>query len=70
MKKRFMALTAVAMTAAMMIAPAVHAADEISFWNIATDEPDKTIWSYAVDKYNALKQKEAAPTSTAIPSTR
>ena len=47
-----MALTAVAMTAAMMIAPAVHAADEISFWNIATDEPDKTIWSYAVDKYN------------------
>ena len=52
MKKRFMALTAVAMTAAMMIAPAVHAADEISFWNIATDEPDKTIWSYAVDKYN------------------
>ncbi len=52
MKKRFMALTAVAMTAAMMIAPAVHAADEISFWDIATDEPDKTIWSYAVDKYN------------------
>ncbi|MBD5153426.1 MAG: extracellular solute-binding protein [Oscillibacter sp.] len=24
----------------------------ISFWNIATDEPDKTLFTYAVDKYN------------------
>ena len=58
MKKRFMALTAVAMTAAMMIAPAVHAADTISFWDIATDEPDKTVWSYAVDKYNEEDAEE------------
>ena len=28
-------------------------AQTITFWNIATDEPDKTIWSYAVDQYNA-----------------
>ena len=27
--------------------------DTITFWNIATDEPDKTIWSYAVDEYNS-----------------
>ena len=31
----------------------------ITFWNIATDEPDKTIWSYAVDQYN----KNDSPTS-------
>lgn len=31
----------------------------ITYWNIATDDPDKTIFSYAVDKYNA----EVAPTS-------
>ncbi len=24
----------------------------ISFWNIATDEPDKTLYTWAVDKYN------------------
>ncbi len=24
----------------------------ITFWNIATDEPDKTVFSYAVDQYN------------------
>ena len=24
----------------------------INFWDIATDEPDKTIWTWAVDKYN------------------
>ena len=58
MKKRFMAILAAALTAAMLAAPLVHAADSISFWDIATDEPDKTIWSYAVDKYNADDAEE------------
>ncbi len=34
----------------------------ISFWNIATDEPDKTIWSYAVDQYNENEGKESGYT--------
>jgi len=58
MKKRFMVLVSAALVAMMAAAPAVHAAEEISFWDIATDEPDKTIWSYAVDKFNADDSEE------------
>ena len=58
MKKRFFSILAVAVSAAMIVAPAVQAADVISFWDIATDEPDKTIWSYAVDKFNAEDSEE------------
>lgn len=34
----------------------------ITFWDIATDEPDKTIWSYAVDKYNQENSPESGYT--------
>lgn len=34
----------------------------ITFWDIATDEPDKTIWSYAVDKYNSENSPESGYT--------
>ncbi len=40
-------------------APAAGDDKTISFWDIATDEPDKTIWTWAVDKYNS----DDAPTS-------
>jgi raffinose/stachyose/melibiose transport system substrate-binding protein len=69
MKKRVMALLAVSLTAAMMVAPAVHAAEEISFWDIATDEPDKTIWSWAVDKYNEEDSEESGYTIDQVATT-
>lgn len=34
----------------------------ITFWDIATDEPDKTLWSYAVDKYNSENSPESGYT--------
>ncbi len=34
----------------------------ITFWDIATDEPDKTIWTYAVDKYNTDNSPESGYT--------
>lgn len=34
----------------------------ITFWNIATDEPDKTIFTYAVDKYNAESSADSGYT--------
>lgn len=34
----------------------------IIFWDIATDEPDKTIWTYAVDKYNTDDSPESGYT--------
>lgn len=39
--------------------PASGGGGTITFWNIATDEPDKTVFSYAVDQYNT----NDAPTS-------
>lgn len=51
MKKKLMTLVAASAMAGLMATQAM-AAEEISFWNIATDEPDKTIWSYAVDQFN------------------
>ncbi len=42
------------------------AAEEISFWNIATDEPDKTIWSYAVDQFNENDSEETGFSVTQI----
>lgn len=51
MKRKF----ALAMAACMLagaLSTSVYAAETISFWDIATDEPDKTIWTDAVTKYN------------------
>ncbi|MBR2529314.1 MAG: extracellular solute-binding protein [Blautia sp.] len=69
MKKRFMALMAAAIAVTMAAAPMVHAADEISFWDIATDEPDKTIWSYAVDKFNEEDAEEYGYTIDQVATT-
>ena len=57
-KKVFAALVAATMMVGTM-ASSVSAAETITFWNIATDEPDKTIWSYAVDQYNANDSAES-----------
>ncbi len=50
MKKFTTAVLATALAASMAIPAA--AAEKISFWDIATDEPDKTIWTWGVDQYN------------------
>ena len=52
MKKKLYMLIAAVAAAGLMTVQAM-AAETISFWDIATDEPDKTIWSYGVDQYNA-----------------
>ena len=53
MKKRFLVSTAVLLAISITAAPmAAFAEDTISFWDIATDEPYKTLWTYAVDQYN------------------
>ncbi len=57
MKKRLATLTAVLMGAAMMAGTAM-AAETITVWDIATDEPDKTIWTYAFDQYNENDAEE------------
>lgn len=33
--------------------------ENITFWNIATDEPDKTLFTWAVDKYNNENSQES-----------
>lgn len=38
----------------------------ISFWNIATDEPDKTVWFWGVDQYNATLAAETGYTIDAV----
>lgn len=43
---------AAAPEAAEPAADASGGSDTITFWDIATDEPDKTIWTWAVDQYN------------------
>lgn len=35
---------------------------DISFWDIATDEPDKTIWTWGVDQYNKNDSKKSGYT--------
>lgn len=53
------AATAAAATSAAA-APAASGDDKtITFWNLGTDEPDKTLWTYAVDQYN----KNDSPTT-------
>ena len=52
MKKKLYMLIAAVAAAGLMTVQAM-AAETISFWHIATNEPDKTIWSYGVDQYNA-----------------
>ena len=62
MKKKVIAAL---MTACMMVGSmsvTAFAGETISFWNIATDEPDKTVWSYAVDQYNANDAAESGYT--------
>ena len=59
MKKKLTAILCAALTASLLAAPCVHAAETISFWNLATADPDKTVWSYAVDKYNAEDSEES-----------
>ena len=49
-KKLLVSLAAAAIAGALSMS--AMAAETISFWNIATDEPDKTLWTYAVDAYN------------------
>lgn len=61
MKKKIAILLTAVMAFSAFAGTAVTAsADEIlTFWDIATDEPDKTIWSYAVDKYNENEGAES-----------
>ena len=57
MKKIATLLTSTLLAGAMLASSAM-AADSISFWNVATDEPDKTVWSYAVDQFNENDSEE------------
>ncbi|MDO5539605.1 MAG: extracellular solute-binding protein [Eubacteriales bacterium] len=49
-RKLFTALTACVMAGALSCS--AFAAETISFWHLGTDEPDKTMWNYAVEQYN------------------
>ena len=42
--------------------PGTSGGDTITYWNIATDEPDTTVFSYAVDKYNSENSAESGYT--------
>lgn len=67
MKKR-MAVMAAILAGTMMLTTAAHAAGEISFWNIATDDPDKTVWSYAVEQFNANDAETYGYTVDQVPT--
>ena len=41
---------------------------KISFWNIATDEPDKTLYTWAVDKYNNEESANSGYTIEQVPT--
>ena len=60
MKKKIAILLTAVMAFSAFAGTAVTAsAETLTFWDIATDEPDKTIWSYAVDKYNENEGAES-----------
>ena len=67
MKKRLSMLIAAAAMTGLMATQAM-AAEEISFWDIATDEPDKTIWSWGVDQYNENDSEETGYTVNQVPT--
>ena len=58
MKKRLSILVSAVVAAAMLAAPAVYAADTISFWHLGTQEPDKTMWNYGVAQFNENDSEE------------
>lgn len=70
MKKRMQKIMMLALTAAMvapMSAQIVAADDtEISYWNIATEAPDKLFVDKAVEKFNAETESGYTVTPTAI----
>lgn len=54
-----------ALTACMMVGAlscSVSAAETISFWHLGTDDPDKTMWEYAVNQYNENNSEESGYT--------
>lgn len=58
MKRKFAVALASCLLAGALTTTA-YAAETISFWDIATDEPDKTLWSEAVNKYNENDSAES-----------
>lgn len=49
---------------------AITEADQsISFWNMGTDDPDKTLWQYAVDAYNTNDSPTSGYTVDAVSTT-
>ena len=67
MKKRLSMLIAAAAMTGLMATQAM-AAEEISFWDIATDEPDKTSWSWGGDQYNENDSEETGYTVNQVPT--
>ena len=65
MKKR---IVSAALAAAMVfsVCTSALAAETITFWNIATDEPDKTLWNEAVEWYNTEISPESGYTIESI----
>lgn len=53
-------LTACVMAGAM--STSALAAETITFWHLGTDEPDKTMWNYAVEQYNENNSEESGYT--------
>lgn len=59
-RKLLTAISAVAMAGAL--SASAFAAETISFWHLGTDEPDKTMWNYAVEQYNTYDSEESGYT--------
>lgn len=55
-KKLFAVLLACVLVCAI---PLGALAETISFWHLGTDEPDKTMWNYAVEQYNTNDAPES-----------
>ncbi len=58
MRKNLFKVLAASVLAGVMLSSSALAAETIEFWDIATDEPDKTIWSWGVDQFNANDAEE------------
>ncbi len=57
MNKKVISLTLAALLAGSM-AVAAQAGETLDFWEQGTDEPDKSLWSYAPDQFNANDAEE------------
>lgn len=65
-KKVMLGVMSAAMVASMLAVPAAADDNEIIFWNIGTEDPDKSIMEYAVNAFN--EQTESGYKVTMVPT--